>query len=100
MRKGQASSTQRVVLTNVTPAGEKGGQLLTIKLSIAAVSSSFRYMRVWVLRAQHTCRGRGLGHMAVTLIKTHLEELHEVYDIIITQLVFERYWSKLHPFKS
>ena len=59
IRKGQARSTQSVVLMKVTPAGENGGQVLTMRLRIAPASSSFRYIIVWVFRAQHTCRGRG-----------------------------------------
>ncbi len=44
MRKGQANMTQRVTSMNLTPAGEKGGQVQTIWRRMAAASSSFRYI--------------------------------------------------------
>lgn len=44
MRKGQANMTQRVTSMNWTPAGEKGGHVQTMRLRMAAASSSFRYI--------------------------------------------------------
>ena len=56
-RNGQASMTQRVTSMNLTPEGEKGGQVHMMWLRIAAASSSFKYICVCVLRAQHTWKG-------------------------------------------
>ena len=44
MRKGHASMTQSVTSINRTPAAEKGGQMQTMWLRMAAASSSFRYI--------------------------------------------------------
>ena len=44
MRKGQARTMARVILMKWTPAGEKGGQEHTMRLSTAEVSSAVRYI--------------------------------------------------------
>ncbi len=71
MRKGQASMTQRVTSMNLTPAGVKGGQVQTMWRRMAAASSSFKYICVWVFRAQHTCMHMEEPDMALTRVTSH-----------------------------